>query len=185
MKKIALLYGTRFGGTTGIAEKIAEVLNQRGFEVLVENVKDFENIKRIFEKEYTGIILGSGIQIGEWTTKMRNFIKNYQKNIVKEDIKLGVFVSCGTAQTNEGIIKACKDYVDVFAQKLGLKPIITAAFGGIYDFSKKSKHGTIKKKILKSIVKKETPGKFDLDNINDFRNWFEIVAFAEKFAENM
>ena len=185
MKKIALFYGTRFGGTVGIAEKISEVLTQKGFEVLILNTKESENSKEIFENDFSGIILGSGIQIGEWTSKMKQFINENQKYIQKENVRLGMFVSCGTAQTNEGALKACSDYVDDFAEKLKLKPVITAAFGGIYDFSKKSKHGTIKKKLLKGIVKKETPGKFDLDNINDFRNWDEIVAFAQNFAGNM
>ena len=185
MKKIAIFYGTRFGGTEGIAQKIAEVLTQKGFDVLIQNTKEIDNPKQIFEIEYSGIIIGSGIQIGAWTPKMKHFIEDYQQHIAKESVKLGMFVSCGTAQTEEGTLKACTEYVDEFAIKLGLKPVITSAFGGIYDFSKKSKHGKIKKKILKAIVKKESPGKFDLENINDFRNWDEIVAYAEKFAESM
>jgi len=185
MKKIAILYGTRFGGTVGIAQKIAEVLTEKGFDVLIQNTKETGNSKENFENDFSGIILGSGIQIGAWTPKMKQFISNNQKLIVKDTIKLGMFVSCGTAFTEEGTIKACKEYVDDFAVKLGLKPVITAAFGGVYDFSKKSKHGMIKKKLLQSIVKKETPERFDLENINDFRNWDNIVAFAEKFAEKM
>ena len=185
MKRIAIFYGSRFGGTVGIAQKIAEVLTEKGFDVLVQNTKKIDNPKEIFEIKFTGIILGSGIQIGAWTSKMKQFITNNRKHIEEENIKLGMFVSCGTAFTEEGTTKACSEYVDDFAQNLGLKPIITAAFGGIYDFSKKSKHGMIKKKLLKSIVNKESPGKFKLNDINDFRNWEDIIAFAEKFAENL
>ena len=185
MKKIAIFYGTRFGGTVGIAQKIAEVLTEKGFDVLIQNTKETGNSKKIFENDFSGIIIGSGIQIGAWTSKMKHFIVDNQQHIANDSIKLGMFVSCGTAFTEEGTIKACQEYVDDFAMKLGLKPVITAAFGGIYDFSKKSKHGMIKKKLLQSIVKKESPGRFDLEDINDFRNWEKIVEFAEKFAENM
>ena len=185
MKKIAIFYWTRFGGTVGIVQKIAEVLTEKGFDVLIQNTKETGNSKEIFENDFSGVILGSGIQIGAWTSKMKQFIVNYQQHIAKDSIKLGMFVSCGTAFTEEGTIKACTEYVDDFAMKLGLKPVITAAFGGIYDFSKKSKHGMIKKKLLQSIVKKESPGKFELNDINDFRNWEKIVEFGEKFAENM
>ncbi|MHA1561801.1 MAG: flavodoxin domain-containing protein [Promethearchaeota archaeon] len=185
MKKIAVFYGTRFGGTVGIVKKIAEVLTEKGFDVLTQNTKEIDNYKEIFENEFSGIILGSGIQIGAWTSKMKKFITDYEQHIIKNTVKLGMFVSCGTAFTEEGTIKACTEYVDDFSMKLGLKPVITAAFGGVYDFSKKSKHGMIKKKLLQSIVKKETPGRFELNEINDFRNWDDIVAFAEKFAENM
>jgi menaquinone-dependent protoporphyrinogen IX oxidase len=185
MKKIAIFYGTRFGGTVGIAQKIAEILTQKGYDVLIQNIKKINNPKEIFENEFVGIILGSGIQIGAWTSKMKQFITDNRTHFEKENIKLGMFVSCGTAFTEEGTIKACSEYVDDFAKNLGLKPIITAAFGGIYDFSKKSKHGMIKKKLLKAIVKKESPGKFELNDINDFRNWEDIITFAEIFAKNM
>ena len=58
-----------------------------------------------------------------------------------------------------------------------------AAFGGRFDFRKKSTHGYIKKNLLKAIAKKESPGKFDLQAMNDFRNWAEIIVFAEEFAK--
>ncbi len=183
MGKIALFYGTRFGGTTRIAQKISEVLASKDHVVVLKNIEELEGFSETETKMFDGIILGSGIQIGQWTGKMKAFITKHKTLLSNGELKLGLFVSCGTAHSEEGKTKACQDYITNFSTEFGLSPDVTAAFGGIFDFSKKSSHGFLKKKVLRAITKKESPGKFDLNGINDFRNWEEISAFAEDFAE--
>ena len=60
MKKIAIFYGTRFGGTVGIVQKISDVLTEKGFGVLIQNTKEISNPKEVFENNFSGIILGRG-----------------------------------------------------------------------------------------------------------------------------
>ena len=183
MGKIAIFYGTRFGGTVGVAEKIAEILATKEHSVVLKNIEDVTEFSEIEAEMFDGIILGSGIQIGQWTGKMKEFITRHKAILTSEKRKLGLFVSCGTAQSEEGIMKACQDYVTNFSTEFGLSPQLIAAFGGRFDFSKKSVHGFVKKNLLKAITKKENPGKFDLQAMNDFRNWAEIIVFAEEFAK--
>jgi menaquinone-dependent protoporphyrinogen IX oxidase len=183
MGKIAIFYGTRFGGTVGVAEKIAEILATKEHSVVLKNIEDVTEFSEIEAEMFDGIILGSGIQIGQWTGKMKGFITRHKVLLANEKRKLGLFVSCGTAQSEEGKLKACKEYVSNFSTVFGLSPHLIAAFGGIFDFSKKSVHGFVKKNLLKAITKKETPGKFDLEAMNDFRNWADIVVYAEEFAK--
>ncbi|MHA1521946.1 MAG: flavodoxin domain-containing protein [Promethearchaeota archaeon] len=182
MGKVALFYGTRFGGTTGIAQKIAEILASKDHDVVLKNIEDLAKFSEIEANMFDGIILGSGIQIGQWTGKMKAFITKHKTLLSNNERKLGLFVSCGTAHSEEGKTKACKDYITNLSTEFGLAPHIIAAFGGIYDFRKKSSHGLVKKKLLQAITKKETPGKFIMDDINDFRNWDDISSFATKFA---
>ena len=183
MGKIAIFYGTRFGGTTGIAEKIAEILAAKDHSMVLKNIKDVREFSESEAEMFDGIILGSGIQIGQWTGKMKEFITRHKALLASEKRKLGLFVSCGTAQSEEGKIKACQDYATNFSTEFGLSPHLIAAFGGIFDFSKRSVHGFVKKNLLKAITKKENPGKFDLQAMNDFRNWAEIIVYAEEFAK--
>lgn len=182
MKKIALIYGTRHDGTTGIAEKIAEIIIQNGFNAVLQNISKKFDSKSLFRKEYAGFILGSGIQMGKWTPGMKKFIDKNRGHFTKEGVKLGMFVSCGTAHSSDGSLKACNDYVKFFAKDLGLTPDLTAAFGGIYDFSKNSNLNFAIKFVLKTVVKKETPGQFDLNDVNDFRNWDDVITFANNFT---
>jgi len=183
MGKIAIFYGTRFGGTVGVAEKIAEILATKEHSVVLKNIEDVAEFTEIEAEMFDGIILGSGIQIGQWTGKIKEFITRHKVLLANEKRKLGLFVSCGTAQSEEGKLKACQDYVTNFSTEFGLSPHLIAAFGGRFDFSKKSVHGFVKKNLLKAITKKENPGKFDLQAMNDFRNWAEIIMYAEEFAK--
>ena len=48
MNKIALVYGTRFGGTKGVAEYIAKKMNEKGKEVILVDVKDKEKVEKVF-----------------------------------------------------------------------------------------------------------------------------------------
>ena len=182
MKNIGLIYGTRHDGTTGIAEKISEILIQNGFNVVLQNIANKFDSKSLFRKDFASFILGSGIQMGQWTSGMKKFIVKNRDHFTKEGVKLGMFVSCGTAHSSDGSLKACNEYVNFFAKDLGLTPDLTAAFGGIYDFSKNSNLNFVIKFILKTILKKQSPVLFDMKNVNDFRNWDDVVIFANNFS---
>jgi len=182
MKSIAVIYGTRHEGTTGIAEKIAEILIQNGFNVVLQNIAEKFDLENFFRKDFGGFILGSGIQMGRWTPGMKKFIVKNRGHFTKEGVKLGMFVSCGTAHSSDGSLNACTDYVQFFAKDLGVKPDLMAAFGGIYDFSKNSNLNFAIKFILKNVVKKETPGQFNMKDVNDFRNWDDVVTFTNNFS---
>lgn len=70
--------------------------------------------------------------------------------------------------------------------ELGIEADIYDAFGGVFDFSKSSKMGFLDKKIAKMAVKgiaKESGTRIDENVKIDLRDWGQIRAFAEKFAE--
>ena len=71
--KTLIIYGTRYGATAGTSEKISEILHDEGFEVKVVNAKE-EKINNI--SKYDLIIVGSGLQIGKWTSEAENVLKN-------------------------------------------------------------------------------------------------------------
>ena len=182
MKNIALIYGTRHESTTGIADKIAEVLIQNGFNVVIHNIAiDFDQ-KHLFKENFVGFILGSGIQMGKWTPNMKEFIVTNRDHFTKQGVKLGMFVTCGIASSSDGSLKGCAEYVDFFAKELGLTPDLTVAFGGVFDFSKNSNLNTAIKYVLKKSAKKVSLEQFNFGEINDFRNWDDIITFANNFS---
>ena len=64
MSKALIVYGTRYGATTGTSEIIADTLRQEGFEVRVVDAKK-DKVQSV--SEFDLIIVGSGIQMGKWT----------------------------------------------------------------------------------------------------------------------
>jgi menaquinone-dependent protoporphyrinogen IX oxidase len=55
------------------------------------------------------------------------------------------------------------------------------AFGGVIDFSRSSKMGWLDKKIIGIASKDDSAIK--KNKRNDWRDWNQITAFGEKFAE--
>jgi menaquinone-dependent protoporphyrinogen oxidase len=86
--KTLIVYGTRYGATTGTSKEIAKVLREEGFEIKVVNAKE-EKIKDI--SEYELVIVGSGMQMGKWTGEADDFLKKFHSELGQK--KLAIFAS--------------------------------------------------------------------------------------------
>ena len=89
-KKALIVYGTRFGATSGTSEEIANVLRNGGLDVRVVNAKK-EKVQDI--SGYDLIIVGSGMMIDRWTGEPEKFLNKFQKELAKK--KVALFVSSG------------------------------------------------------------------------------------------
>ncbi|MHA1791836.1 MAG: flavodoxin domain-containing protein [Promethearchaeota archaeon] len=186
MKNVLIVFGTRFGGTTRIATHIASGLKKNGVNVVVHDVDDLKKDNDVLnEQEFDAIIIGSGIQVGKWTSKMRKFIEKYKEELNKANL-LAMFVSCGTANSEKGIQEAINNYITEFANHHGLHPDIIAAFGGVYDFSSKSRISKVKQAMIKAVIKNnEDISKYNLKGVNDFRDWNLIDKFTNQVLEQV
>jgi menaquinone-dependent protoporphyrinogen IX oxidase len=82
-----VVYGSRWGGTVAVAQKIAETLIEEGCRVnVVEARQELPNVAI-----YDLIIVGSGIRADKWTKETLRFLeKNMDLLITK---KTALFVS--------------------------------------------------------------------------------------------
>ena len=76
-----IVYGTRYGATTGTSEEIAKILREQGLDVKVVNAKE-EKVKDI--SPYELVIVGSGMQIGKWTGEAEDFLKRFQDQLLRK-----------------------------------------------------------------------------------------------------
>jgi menaquinone-dependent protoporphyrinogen oxidase len=134
--KVLLAYGTRYGATAGTAKEIAKILQDKGFDVKVVNLKE-EKVKDI--SEYEIVIIGSGMKMEMWTSKAKSFLNKFNEELKKK--KVAIFVSSGARALmeykgeNQEIERITKKYLRDKASKYGLKPISMAMFGGIWDYN--------------------------------------------------
>jgi menaquinone-dependent protoporphyrinogen oxidase len=183
MAKALIVYGTRTGATANTSEVIAEELRKASLEVEVVDAKK-EKIKDI--KEYDLVVVGSGIQIGKWTSEPEDFLKKHQKELATK--KLALFVCCGSAnplsegeqRTKEMEIGKQK-YLEEKAAQYNLKPVALGYFGGCYDFNKmswlfKKTLGSIKPKLEAAGYKPAEDGAYDLRNLDEIRAWAKELA---------
>ena len=185
-KKVLIGYGTRYGATEEVVNRIAEIIHQDGNQVQVENLKKNKNPPS--PQEFDGVIIASGIRCSEWTKESKNYINKYKKQLRDQEKIFGLFVCSILAVTNYK--EAVNSFLRQNLVKVGIPDdnnrIIYDAFGGVMDFTKTSKIGIFDKKGLQLWAKElnnetEGPFKYEEEGKNDFRDWEKISEYAENF----
>lgn len=177
-----IVYGTRYGATTGTSEEIAKVLREEGLEVKVVNAKE-EKVKDL--SPYELIVVGTGVQMGKWTGEIEDFLKKHEKEL--EQKKLAIFVSTmKTVAEREGktadVESARKFDLDNKLPKYSFKPISVGFFGGVLNYNKmnflfKKTLGSFRAQVEKDGFKETAPGVWEL------RDWEEIRSWAKDLAQ--
>lgn len=185
--KALVVYGTTFGATAGTALEIAKTLRMEGFEVKVSNLKE-EKIQDLAEYELT--VVGSGMNMGNWTKEAEEFLKRFQNSL--RDKKLALFISSlkpieEKLEKPERIERTRKVGLDDKILKYHLKPIIVGFFGGVLNFNKmsflvrKSVELGYKSQLQKHGFREVEPGVYDLRDWDEIRNW--AVELSKKAKE--
>ncbi len=179
--KTLIVYGTRYGATTGTSEEIARVLQAGCFDVKVVNAKE-EKVRDI--SPYELVIVGSGMQIGRWTGEAEDFLKRFQAQLTQK--KVAIFISSMKAvPEKEGkpdeVEKIRKAGLDDKIAKYQLNPIAVGFFGGVMNFNKmsfifKRTLGALKLQLEKDGFKQTEPGVYELRDWEEIRNWAKEVA---------
>ncbi|GAB4318144.1 MAG: flavodoxin domain-containing protein [Methanobacteriaceae archaeon] len=174
--KALIVYGTRYGSTTEIAAEIGKVLEENGFEVVIEDSKN----KNIQVEPYDLIVTGSGIKIGSWTKESLKFLEKNKEALSNK--KLALFAVCGaTRDDGKKYQEAQEKYLDNIQEKYLIKPAVAMGlFGGVIDPN--AKYGIMDKLIMK-MVKKDLEDKgIDTTKPYDLRDWDEIRSWAMELA---
>jgi menaquinone-dependent protoporphyrinogen oxidase len=174
--KALVVYGSRWGGTVGVAEKIGDSLREANYTVdVVDAKKNQPTVDR-----YDLVVVGSGIRADKWTKDTLKFLTKNADALGGK--KTALFVSCQMADMKEEASrkKAKRAYLFKIAEKYGLDPISYGFFGGYADFSKS--HGLLVDIIVRVNRKKLLKNGLDIRKIRDTRDWDSIRAWARELA---
>ena len=176
--KALIVYGTRWGGTAGVAQKIAEALKTEGNTICVANAKQIPENLTVYDL----FVVGSGIRADRWTDETLSFLEK-NASLLKQK-KTALFVSCQMADRNDELgSKAKNKYLQGTAEKYGLEPITYGFFGGYLDFHQS--HGLIVDIMMKVNKKKLKRNGLDQSKTLDTRNWEKIEAWACEIANKI
>jgi len=70
--RILVTYGSKLGGTKGIAEQIGKVLEETGLDVTIEPADQPKSLGR-----YDAVVVGGGLYAGRWPRSARQFVKQH------------------------------------------------------------------------------------------------------------
>jgi len=180
MKKVLIVYGTRYGSTEEVSNKIVNTLKEKAIDTSVINFKDLITENQPNLEDYDGIIIGSGIKVGQWTKETKKFVENNLEFFKNSNVILGVFVSSGLASNPEKIVELKKEYIENVLNQYGIVADLYDVFGGVLDLSKDSNIGFLGKKMIK-MVSKDDP-RIKPNQRNDLRDWNQIKKFTENYA---
>jgi menaquinone-dependent protoporphyrinogen oxidase len=182
-----IVYGTRYGATAGTSEEIAKILSHEGFDVKVVNAKE-EKIKDI--SIYELIIAGTGVQMGQWTKEIEDFLKKHEKELQTK--KMAIFVSSmKTIAEREGKtadVESAREWdVDRKLSKYNFKPISVGFFGGVLNYNKmnfffKKTLASIRAQVKKDGFEENEPGVYELRNWDEIRSWAKDLSQKVKSA---
>jgi len=169
--KALVAYGSRYGSTTEIAERMGETLEEAGYTVDVLNVHE-EPGKSV--SGYDLVIVGSGIRMGQWTKEALAFLKRNEKTLSDRDVAF--FVSCSYVLDPSKREEARDKYLVQVAERYPLiEPKALGLFGGVLD---KKKYGFGLRLLWKAMAKELKIQGIDLDKPYDFRDWEQISEWT-------
>ena len=177
LNKVLICYGTRYGTTTEIVQDMSNTARELGAHVDVVHLEKgtpFPN-----PEEYDLVIVGSGIQAGQWTKRPLKFIEQNLESFSKT--KVALFVVSGYAGDPDKVAEAQTDYLDSMPEKYpGLSPISTALIGGMFEFKK---YNLVIRALVKGIVKKQLPPGEEMPEKIDFRDWDMIRDWIKELVK--
>ena len=180
--RVLIAYGSRWGSTGEIAEKLAGIFGEEGVEATAFDFKKNKLWPSL--EEYDGVMVGSGVKIMKWMGEPLAFLRRKSSEIKVK--KLALFVSCMTM-----LIKpedARRDLLEKVAEGAGVEPDLMEAFGPVMDVGPGSRMGFLDRKIAQSVMlglSNEHGMELDMKGRNDLRDWDRVKDFALRFAESL
>lgn len=157
-------YATKYGATTGIAERIGEVLRDAGLHVDVLPVRQVSDLT-----PYRSVVLGSSVYIGGWRKEAARFLKDNETELAERQVWL-----FSSGPTGEGDIG---NLLEGWRFPKGLQPVADrilprdiACFRGLIDAKKLN---IFERWIMNNVKAPE----------GDFRDFDAIATWAKRIAK--
>ena len=164
--KVLVAYASKYGSTAEIAEKVGEVLRQKGLEADVVAANKVKNVG-----EYKAVVLGSAAYIGSWRKEAVSFVKKYENTLAQKPV--WIFSSGPTDEGDPLELVNGWMYPKKIQENIArIKPRETKVLHGKLDENKIS---GLQKWMLSNA---KVP-------FGDFRDWESITAWAEKIADEV
>jgi menaquinone-dependent protoporphyrinogen oxidase len=162
--KVLVAYGTKYGATAEIAERIAEVLRADGLDV------DLVRARRVRSMEpYGRVVIGSAVYMARWRSDALRLLRRQKRLLRERDVWLfssGPVGEDAAKQKDEGGRWVRPTKVQRLAEEIGAHD--HAVFGG-----RVAEEGGF----MRRNMAKGTPAEF-----RDSRDWDEIEAWAKNIV---
>ena len=176
MTKYLIIYGSKEGQTAKIAQFMGDIIVQDGHEVDLYNAKTFP--EHLSLEAYTGILVGSSVHMGHWSTPTRNFIRKFNTQL--ESIPSAFFSVSMSATSPDSMATTRLDHqVQKYLKPTGWQPKNKVHFAGCVAFTK---YGFFTKTMMRAIAKSQNQST-DTSQDHEYTNWDNVTEFVKGFME--
>lgn len=178
MIRILIPYGSSEGQTARIAEYLADVIRDQGFEAYPVDIKRSRTVR---PDGYDAVIVGASIHMGKHENYVLDYVRAYRDTL--ERLPSAFFsVSLAAHDNTEEAREEVEGYVEKFVQQTGWRPSKVGLFAGALLYTR---YGFFKRWIMKKIARDK--GNPDIDTTRDYiyTDWNSVKRFAEEFLETL
>lgn len=174
-RRILLVYGTSYGQTARISERIRQVLARQGHQVTVFHG---DHVPRgLSLAAYDGVIVGSSVIMTGHQRAVRNFVRTYRDALnLMPSAFFSVSGSAGSARP-EGRADA-RRILDRFLEKMAWTPELAETIAGAVLYTRYNP-------LLRWYMKRASAingGSTDTSRDHEYTDWYQVERFAEDFA---
>jgi menaquinone-dependent protoporphyrinogen oxidase len=167
---VLVAYASKYGGTRGIAERIAGVLSESGVNAVAQSITITTDLT-----EYDAFVVGGATYMGSWMKEAVTFARQNRDVLASRPIWLfssGPLGSATTdAQGNDVREAAVPKQMAELRELLGARD--ATVFFGVSDHT----HFDLRDRLIYAV-----PGGKKLLVDGDFRDWPEVEAWAKAIA---
>jgi menaquinone-dependent protoporphyrinogen oxidase len=164
--RVLVGYGSRFGSTRDIANRIAGAVRADGTDVDVCSVGEIPHLDR-----YGAVVFGSGVYDGSWTAEATEFMRRHAAVLARKPVWLFSVGSFGDRHPIVGgLMKKEPKEISEFEHKL--HPRDYRVFAGVIDLDHWPAWGRLLFKALGG-------------HAGDNRQWPDVDAWAEEIAHEV
>jgi len=176
--RILVIYGTSFGQTAKIAERIRYTLTSSGHDVVLVDVKEVPADLSL--AEFDGTIVGSSIIAGGHQRSVVNFVRSHLDLLNRfPSAFYSVSASAGSIYPAERA--AAQRLLDDFLAKMGWRPRLRASIAGAVNYPR---YGFFLRWYMKRASKKNG-GAIDTSREHEYTDWAQVEHFAQDFAAQL
>ena len=175
---VLIVYGSKEGQTTKIAERIAQLIRNRGLQVTTYSVKD---MRIDFATDaFDAAIVGGSIHMNRYPTHLREFVTRHRDWLNK--VPSALFTVCMAIQSqNADEREEARNYGERLTETTRWRPTLVETFAGAVKYTQ---YDFITRFIMKMITKREG-GSTDTHFDHEYTDWDAVARFTNRFLEEI
>ena len=176
--RILIVYGTSYGQTARVANRLHRLLFERGFDVTLLEGKaltaDFCPV------DYDGVLVGASMIMRGYQKHIARFVRRHAA--VLNAMPSAFFAVSGSAGSKNPLERAeAHRLMDAFCHDAGWHPSLAVSLAGAIAYTR---YNIVLRWVMTRISRKEG-GSTDTSRDHEYTDWKQVGQFAAEFAERV